>query len=101
LYDSQLILHDLELLDETKTFKIIDNNLNMTINIGKPITNIICKVMENCREPDFDVEHITSTESNNIFVPHLLFDAMCPKIFIREFLAGYCGGDGISPLLNR
>jgi ribonucleoside-diphosphate reductase alpha subunit len=101
LYDSQLILHDLELLDDTKTFAIVDNNINMTINIGKPITNIMCKVMENCREPDFDIQHAMSTESNaDIYVPQLLFDDMCPRVFIREFLAGYCGGDGISPYLK-
>ncbi len=85
LYDSQLILHDLELLDNTKTFHIIDNSLNITIEIGQPVTNIICSIMSNC---------------DNVFIPDIFLDDECPKSFIREFLAGYAGGDGISPYLK-
>lgn len=100
LYDSQLILHDLEILDVTKSFHLTDNNLNITIDISQPITNLICKILENCKEPDFDISHNTISTVSDIFVPPLLLDKRCPNKFIREFLAGYCGGDGLSPFLK-
>lgn len=101
LYDLQLIVHDLELLDDTKTYIITDNNINITLEIGKPITNILCKILTNCKEPDKNVDHILSTESNNdVLIPELLLDENCPKMIIREFLAGYLGGDGFSPFLK-
>lgn len=101
LYDVQLIVHDLDLLDETKSYIITDNNINITLEIGKSITNILCKILTNCKEPDLTVDHILYTESNNdVLIPDLLLDENCPKMIIREFLAGYIGGDGFSPFLN-
>lgn len=101
LYDLQLILHDLDILDETKTYYITDNNINITLEIGSPVTNILCKILTNCKEPDIDIEHKITTKSNNdINVPDLIMDENCPKIIIREFLAGYLGGDGFSPFLK-
>lgn len=101
LYDLQLLTYDLELLDDSKTFTIVDNNINITLEIGRPITNILCKILTNCKEPDLNIEHNISTESNNdILIPDLLMDEKCPKMVVREFLAGYLGGDGFSPFLK-
>lgn len=101
LYDLQLLIHDLDILDDSKTYIITDNNINITLEIGKPITNILCKILANCKEPDMNIDHSLSTMSNNdILIPELLLNEECPKIIIREFLAGYLGGDGFSPFLK-
>lgn len=93
LYDSNLLLVDLELIDSTKTFTITDNELNFTIKIGKPITHYLCKLLNNC----------TNNAIQNAFrviVPSIFMDESCSLSAIREFIAGYCGADGIAPYLS-
>jgi ribonucleotide reductase alpha subunit/intein/homing endonuclease len=94
LYDSNLLLVDLELIDPSKTFTITDNELNFTIKIGKPITNYLCKLLNNCTAAP--LPH----SAFRVVVPSIFMDETCSLSAIREFIAGYCGADGIAPYLS-
>jgi len=87
LYDSNLLLADLELIDSTKSFTITDNDLNFTITIDKPVTECLCKLLSNC-------------SSFKVCVPEIFMHPNCSLAAIRAFIAGYCGADGIAPYLS-
>ena len=87
LYDSNLLLADLELIDLTKSFTITDNDLNFTITIDKPVTECLCKLLNNCN-------------SFQTCVPEIFMNPNCSQAAIRAFIAGYCGADGIAPYLS-
>jgi hypothetical protein len=76
LYDLNLLLADLELLDPTKSFTIIDNDLNFTVTIDKPVTECLCKLLTTC--------------TNHIFkacVPEIFLHPTCSLAAIRAFIA--------------
>lgn len=87
LYDSNLLLADLELIDPTKSFTITDNDLNFTITIDKPVTDCLCKLLSNCN-------------TFKACVPEIFMHPNCSQAAIRAFIAGYCGADGIAPYLS-
>jgi ribonucleotide reductase alpha subunit/intein/homing endonuclease len=92
LYDSNLLLADLEVLDPGKSFSITDNDLSFSITIGKTITECLCTLFGDC-------ENIP-TNSTNVVIPEIFMDTDCSLSAIREFIAGYCGADGIAPYLS-
>lgn len=87
LYDSNLLMGDLELLDPTRSFTITDNDCNFTIIIDKPVTECLCKLLANCT-------------SFKTCVPEIFMDPSCSQAAIRAFIAGYCSADGIAPYLS-
>lgn len=88
LYDSNLLLVDLELLDPSRSFTIVDNDLNFTITIDKPVTDCLCKLLASCTSPF------------KTCVPEIFMHPECSLAAIRAFIAGYCGADGIAPYLS-
>lgn len=93
LYDTNMLLADLELLDSTKAFSITDNDLTFSITIEKPVTDCLCKLLTTC-------DNININASFNVFLPEIFMDERCSLAAIREFVAGYCGADGIAPFLS-
>lgn len=85
LYDVYLIISDVNLIyksDDINSYCIKDNTLNFTITLYDPVTNIIRRFID-------------STTN----IPSIFLHPECPLSAVREYIAGYCGVDGIAPFL--
>ena len=84
MYDLSLLLTDMALIDTTRSFSVVDSDVDFAISVGRPIASMLYCMMDGKPAPA---------------IPSVLMDPMCPQSAIHAFVAAYCGADSLAPYL--